>query len=265
MFVTADCGVKDVPLNILVPFLSGLATGLGGVFSSYLEGFGQKGLSLMLGAAAGIGFTIVFFDLLPSSVHIGSYGLAAAGFISGILLGRGADILLPHMHLTGACPTCSCAGRPFISSPLSGAGLLKTAYLMGLGVALHNLPEGLAIGAGFEADHNLGLMLALAIGVHNIPEGMALAGLLRAAGQGRVKSVFLATAAGLFIPMGAYISRGIVISDAYLSLMLALGAGTMLYVVWSELIPESCKMHKLFSRLGVAGGFLLSMAVSISR
>ncbi len=254
-----------LPAYILIPLISGLATALGGVFSSLCGGPGQKGLSLMLGAAAGIGFTIVFIDLLPAAVQIGSFSAAAVGFVCGILLGRMVDVLLPHLHVSGLCPTCSCTKEPIAGSPFpAGAGLLKTAYLLGLGVALHNLPEGLAIGAGFEADEKLGIMLALAIGIHNIPEGMALAGLLRAAGQRHLKSVLSTAAAGLFIPAGAIIGQHFAVAPYSISAMLAVGAGALLYVVWSELIPESCKMHSFFSRLGIAAGFLLSVFISIS-
>lgn len=250
---------------ILVPLISGLATALGGGLSSVCGGQGQKGLSLMLGAAAGIGFTIVFIDLLPAAVEIGSFSAAAGGFVCGILLGRAVDMLLPHMHVSGLCPTCSCSREPIAGSPFpAGSGLLKTAYLLGLGVALHNLPEGLAIGAGFEADEKLGIMLALAIGIHNVPEGMALAGLLRAAGQSHAKSVLTTSAAGLFIPVGAIIGQHYAVTSFSIAAMLALGAGALLYVVWSELIPESCRMHSFFSRMGIAGGFLLSVFISIS-
>jgi ZIP family zinc transporter len=217
----------------------------------------------MLGVAAGIGFTIVFFDLLPAAVQIGSFSSAAAGFIGGILLGRMVDVLLPHIHVSGLCPTCAREHFDGNSIPAS-QGLLKTASLLGLGVALHNLPEGLAIGAGLKADEKLGIMLSLAIGIHNIPEGMALAGLLRAAGQGHWKAVLVTAAAGLFIPAGAIIGQFYAVAPLSISAMLALGAGALLYVVWSELIPESCRMHGLFSRLGIAGGLLLSLFISIS-
>lgn len=251
--------------DILVPLLSGLATGLGGLSAVFWGSSGLRSLSLLLGAAAGIGFTIVFFDLLPTAVELGSYGITAAGFFSGFLLGWLVDIALPHLHLAGSCPTCSHNRPQLVDGRVSGRkSLQKTAYLLAFGMALHNLPEGLAIGAGFEASVKLGLILAFAISIHNIPEGMALVGLLKASGQNSITALSFAIGVGLFIPAGALIGmRVLLLTPDSLSFMLALGAGTLLYVVWSELIPESCKMHRVFSRLGIAGGFLLSMALSL--
>lgn len=250
--------------SILIPLLSGLATGLGGAVVLFRGSSGLKGLSLLLGAAAGIGFTIVFFDLLPSAVEFGSYGIAAAGFFSGVVLGRIVDFMLPHLHIGESCPSCSHERLRIVNCHAAGGGTLKkTAYLLATGMSLHNLPEGLAIGAGFEANEKIGLMLALAIGLHNIPEGMALAGLLRTSGQKKVNAVIVTSVVGLFIPAGAYVSQGLfMISRGSISFLLALGAGTLLYVVWSELIPESCKMHRVFSRVGIVGGFLLSLMLS---
>lgn len=251
--------------DIIVPLISGLATGLGGFIALLWGSSGLRSLSLLLGAAAGIGFTIVFFDLLPAAVELGSYGITAAGFFSGFLLGWLVNIALPHLHITGSCPTCSHNSSKLADTRASGRmGLQKTAYLLALGMALHNLPEGLAIGAGFEAGIKLGLLLAFAIGIHNIPEGMALVGLLKASGKNNMAALSYAIGVGLFIPAGAFIGTTLLlVTPDSLSFMLALGAGTLLYVVWSELIPESCKMHRVFSRLGIAGGFLLSMAFSL--
>ncbi|MFZ5648876.1 MAG: ZIP family metal transporter [Bacillota bacterium] len=243
--------------NLAVSLISGLATGVGGVLASLAGRFGVRAMPALLGLSAGIGFTVVFFDLLPQSVKSGSWVSTTGGMVAGLAFGKIARRIFPHLSLTGH-------RRPagFISGVGRG-GLQRTAYMFALGVAMHNLPEGLAIGAGLEAERDLGMLLAAAIGFHNIPEGMALCGIFFMAGYSMVHSVAVPVAAGLMLPLGTFIA-GIWTAalPQMMSFILSTGAGTLLYIIMSELVPESCRMHPALARTGMAAGVLFSLAMS---
>jgi ZIP family zinc transporter len=103
---------------------------------------------------------------------------------------------------------------------------------------MHNLPEGIAIGASYVASPALGFTLALTIALHNIPEGIAMACPLCAGGM-RLRWILLYTAmAGLPMGLGAFIGASLgFISPLFLSLALGFAAGAMLYIIFGELIP----------------------------
>ena len=123
--------------------------------------------------------------------------------------------------------------------------LLRSGVLMLLAIALHNVPEGIAIGAGGSHDIQLGVLLAIMITLHNIPEGMAIAAPLLAGGINKVKVVLLTTLAGATTLIGGLI--GILIgniSDFAIAISLASAGGAMLYIVFGEIMPQSTIMTK---------------------
>ena len=143
--------------------IAGLATVLGALAVLINGRPGEKSLSFLLGIASGVMLSVVVFDLLPSSL-VWKPLLSAAGFLGGLLFMLCLDLLLSFLRL----------------APGTGNGApCKSIFKNGLpdrhGIALHDLPEGIAIAAGYAAADHLGLLIALAIGLHNIPEGMATA------------------------------------------------------------------------------------------
>ena len=148
---------------ILLGLVAGLGTCLGALLVIACGSLRPGAVSLMLGLASGIMVAVILCDLLPSSLEYGNPLMALKGFLGGTLLMAALDLLLNLL---------SPAARP-------GRDYLKMGYLIALGIALHDLPEGFAIAAGFAAAEKLGPILVIAIGLHNIPEGMATAAPLR--------------------------------------------------------------------------------------
>ena len=247
-----------MPELLLVSFFSGLATGAGALLAVVVGRAGPIVMPSLLGFSAGIGFIVIFFDLMPEAVRSGSWMVAAGGFGLGYLFGKLADFLFPHLPV-------SRMRRSGHTAPGSAKiNLLKTGALFALGVAMHNLPEGMALGAGLEAGKGLGMLLAMAIGLHNIPEGMALCGVLILAGLGRLTAMTVVTGVGLMLPLGTVLSGAwLTAAPEMLSFILALGAGTMLYIIVSELIPQSCRMQPTLAKTGIAAGAILSLVLSI--
>lgn len=145
-------------------------------------------------------------------------------------------------------------------------GLLTTGIIVSIGLALHNFPEGLAIGSGFGASIVLGYSLAIAICMHDIPEGISMAVPMKAGGMKKKKIILYVILSGVTTGIGAFVGACIgCISEQIISMCLSFAAGAMLYIVSGELIPESNKLYNgRLSALGNIIGILIGLiAISI--
>lgn len=251
------CGeVGDVQMSEIIKItLIGLAvgmmgTGLGGLIAFVMKNPSRKFLSFVLGCSSGLMLSIVCFDLLPEAFELGRLSIGILGIGAGVMLIVGIDGGL------------SAGGK--YEAFLSKESFVKTGMLLGLGIALHNLPEGLAIGSGFMAAERLGMGISVVIGLHNIPEGISMAAPLGAGGMGKWKAFFYTLLAG--VPMGVGALIGVIlgeISRGFIGFCLAFAGGTMLYITCGELIPKAHGLNESrISSYGVVCGFILGMAAA---
>lgn len=209
----------------LIGLLAGvLGTGSGATIALFLKTPGRSMIAFILGFAGGIMLAIVLMDLLPEAIEAGGFFIAFIGLIMGAFLILLLDLKLPHFHV--------------FETGDEMAKYIRTGTLLGLGIAMHNLPEGLAIGAGYIASPALGYTLAFTIALHNIPEGIAMACPLCAGGL-RIRWIVLYTAlAGVPMGIGAFVGAILGnISPLVLSIALGFAGGAMLYIIFNELIP----------------------------
>lgn len=146
--------------NLLKTTLIGLffgtfGTTIGGIIGVCFKRTSNKFLSFILSFASGLMLAIVCFDLIPEALEISSVLNVILGIIAGIIIMIICDILVE---------------KKFNTDRYTNNSLLKTGIIVSIGLALHNLPEGLAIGSGFGASLILGYSLAIAICLHDIPE-----------------------------------------------------------------------------------------------
>ena len=130
----------------------------------------------------------------------------------------------------------------------SKLGLFVAGVVMACAIALHNVPEGMTIGASYASnDGAMGgaaLVLAVLIGLHNIPEGMAVSVPLISGGMGKWKAVLLTAATGIPTILGALLGYFLgEIGPMGLTLSLGFASGAMLYVVFGEILPQSILMY----------------------
>jgi ZIP family zinc transporter len=223
-----------------------MGTGIGGLLALSLFKPSNNVLGLMLGFSGGIMLSIVFMELLQKAAE-NSFAHMIVGLLLGILVFVYLDNYFPHWH--------------YVSEETVGKAYVRKGVLIATGIALHNLPEGIAIGAGFASSEQMGITLAILIAAHNIPEGMAVGFPLYFGGLGRVKSLAITLMAG--VPMGAGALLGALagnISFSFLSLSLGFAAGAMLYIVCDELIPDVYRLASAHTAiLGITAGILTGM------
>ncbi len=248
-----------------LPFLG---TTVGSAFVYFLRGSMNRRLQRMLtGFAAGVMVAASIWSLIIPAVeqseHMGVWSFIPAlvgvwlGFLFLLLL----DHVIPHLHIGSQCPE----GTP--------CNLGKSTMLV-LAVALHNLPEGMAVGviiAGYlngAEGISAAAMLSLAIGIalQNLPEGAIISMPLKSEGMCRHKAFAYGMMSGIVEPIGAILT--ILLASVVVPILpytLCFAAGAMLYVVVEELIPEMSEgEHSNIGTICFALGFTLMMVLDIA-
>jgi len=255
----------EVLQGILIPFL-GTVIGSGCVF--FLKGKMHRQVQRALtGFAAGVMVAASVWSLLIPAMdqaeHMGKFAFLPAfvGLWLGVLFLLALDKLIPHMHMHSDCPE----GR--------SCGLGKSTMLV-FAVALHNLPEGMAVGvllAGLVSGNESispAAVLALAIGIaiQNVPEGAIISMPLKSNGMGSGRAFALGAASGAVEPLGAVLTLLLAgVLTPVLPYVLAFAAGAMLYVVVEELIPEMSEGdHSNIGTVFFTVGFSVMMVLDVA-
>ncbi|MEC4294164.1 ZIP family metal transporter [Adlercreutzia shanghongiae] len=274
----------------LVTLISGAGgTGLGGLIGALFKSESNRTISLLLAFAGGVMTAMVCFDLLAEAEEAANqvYEHGVLLVILAVALGVAVVYLLNHLidrkTRTEVSHTAD-AAHPDTHDDIdelvhadhlnmhkrhndSKLSLFVAGIVMACAIALHNIPEGMTIGASFAVSSDLmwgtGMIMAVLIGLHNIPEGMAVAVPLISGGTGRVKATLLTAACGLPTVLGAWLGFWLGdIGPLGLTLSLGFASGAMLYVVFGEIMPESyliyrSKLPAFAVMVGLALGMLM--------
>ena len=210
--------------TILGLFFGTFGTTLGGIIGVVIKKHSNKFLSFILAFASGLMMSVICFDLLPEALGISNIVNVIIGTIIGIVSMIFCDILVEKKFS--------------VNSKTKGMenNLLKTGIIVSIGLAIHNFPEGLAIGSGFEASLKLGLSLAIAICLHDIPEGISMAVPMKNGGMKISKVIFYVILSGITTGIGAFFGAIIgSISQVVISICLSFAVGAMLYCISENL------------------------------
>lgn len=241
-------------VTLLGLFFGTFGTTLGGIIGIKFKNPSNKFLSFILSFASGLMTAILSFDLIPEALQISSVPNAIIGILLGIICMMICNVAVDKKF------------KMKNSKIDTKRELLRTGIVTSIGLALHNFPEGLAIGSGFGASLTLGYSLAVAICIHDVPEGISMAVPMKNGGMNSGKVLFYVILSGITTGIGAFVGKIIGgISEDVISICLTFAAGAMLYIVSGELIPESNTLYKgKFSTIGSIIGFILGLiAVSI--
>ena len=241
-----------------------IGTGLGGFIGAILQKDSNRTVSLLLSFAAGVMLSVVCFDLVTEAIatNVGIWTVIGA-IIAGVvviyllnwLIDRKTNPEVPHVDASHP-KTADDLDELIHSDHLeqhfarndSKFSLFVAGIVMASAIALHNVPEGMTIGASYavgdSAFNSASLVLAVLIGLHNIPEGMAVSVPLIGGGMKKGKAVFVTALSGFPTVLGALLGYLIgEIGPLGLALSLGFASGAMLYVVFGEILPQAILMY----------------------
>ena len=239
-------------------------TGLGGLIGAMLQKDSTRTVSLLLSFAGGVMLSVVCFDLVTEAI---ATGVGIVVVIAAIALGVIIIYLLNYLidrntnpevpHIDENHPKTADDLDELIHSDHYEQHFVKqdnkfalfvAGMVMACAIALHNVPEGMTIGASYASNHGVmgssALVLAVLIGLHNIPEGMAVSVPLISGGMGKSKAVLMTALSGVPTIIGALLGFWIgEIGAMGLALSLGFASGAMLYVVFGEILPQAILMY----------------------
>lgn len=257
--------ISNVAKGLLIPFLG---TSLGSACVLFMKGGLNRNVQRILtGFAAGVMTAASVWSLLIPAIEQSekmgrlAFVPAAVGFLVGIFVLLLIDGLVPHLHLNSST-------AEGVKSHLS-----KNTMLL-LAVTIHNIPEGMAVGAvyagliygGTNITAAAALALAVGIAIQNFPEGAIISMPLRSEGMSRGKAFVWGVLSGAAEPIGALLTifaAGFIIPA--MPYFLSFAAGAMIYVVVEELIPEMSEgEHSNIGTVAFAAGFAVMMILDVT-
>ena len=250
---------------LMTTFLAGVVgTGVGGLIGAMLQKNSNRTVSLLLSFAGGVMVSVVCCDLVIEAVET---NVGVVIVILAIAIGVAVTYLLNYLidrktnpevpHIDDNHPKTADDLDELIHSDhleqhyVKNDGKLSlfiAGVVMACAIALHNVPEGMTIGASYASNNGVmgsaALILAVLIGLHNIPEGMAVSVPLISGGMGKAKAVLMTALSGVPTIVGALLGYLIgEIGALGLALSLGFASGAMLYVVFGEIFPQAILMH----------------------
>ena len=259
-----------VTLMTLIAGVGG--TGLGGILGALVRTESNRIVSLLLSATSGVMISIVCFELMVESLEAAQSVFSdGAVFVVciAVLVGMAVVFLLNWLidkRTEGEVPHTASSLHPKTHDNIDELShidhynqhlkehapkreLWVAGVVIACAIALHNIPEGMSIGASYNIDTeggvSMALILAVLIGLHNIPEGMAVSVPLVAGGMKRIKAALITAASGAPVVLGAWLGYWIGdIGAIGLAASLGFASGAMLYVVFGEIIPQAVLMYR---------------------
>ncbi|MEH7223695.1 ZIP family metal transporter [Bacillus sp. JJ1566] len=212
-------------MQYLPIILSSLCTGLGAIPVLLIKNVSHKGKDILLAYTAGIMVAASAYGLIPSAIKLSNITVLVIGILIGTFVLTLLESLIPHVDLEHS------------RQPSNHSVIILFLVAM----SLHNLPEGLSVGiSNVSNGQELGALVSFAIGLQNVPDGFLVALFLVTQKVGRIKAIFVATLTGIIEMCAGLI--GVLFGESFEHIIpygLAFAAGSMLFVVYKELIPES--------------------------
>ena len=254
-----------------------ILTALGAALVFLFNSSNRKFLDSALGFTGGVMIAASFWSLLSPAIHaveiqnelglsnLPSFLPPAIEFFLGALFMFILDKKIPHLHIFGELEEAE--------GPKTD---LKKTSLLVLAIAIHNIPEGLAVGVAFGAlaspefssvfTIGSAVALGIGIGIQNFPEGFAVSMPLRRAGFSKLKSWKWGQLSAIVEPIFAVIGAAFVIFIyPILPYALAFAAGAMIFIVVEEVIPESQRGGNTdLATMGLILGFIVMMSLDVA-
>ena len=269
---------------IVTTALAGVVgTGLGGLIGALLQKDSNRTVSLLLSFAGGVMLSVVCFDLVTEAIAtnvgilivIGSIAIGVTvPYLLNYLIDQKTNPEVPHIdenHPKTADDLDELIHSDHLEQHYvrkdNKLSLFVAGIVMACAIALHNVPEGMTIGASYASNDGVmgsaALVLAVLIGLHNIPEGMAVSVPLISGGMKKGKAVLITAASGFPTILGSLLGYLLgEIGPLGLAMSLGFAGGAMLYVVFGEILPQSILMyHSKLPAFSVIVGMLVGLLI----
>jgi ZIP family zinc transporter len=264
----------------LLSLVASMGTGLGGLLA-IIHTPGRRMFGFLMGITAGVMITLSFLELVNEAWKLQGFLTATIGFGLGAFFMLLIDYTVPHIRF-GERETQDCDepveqseaafGHPgrhghrhtHHRNHIVDRKLYRTGILLAIGITIHNLPEGIAVGAGYMHQPQFGYFIALAIMLHNIPEGIATALPLCASGVRKWDSLRVALFSGLAEPVGALAAALFLnLFQELIAGALAFAGGVMMFITLDELIPTAREHgHQHYTAIGIIMGAIFVFILS---
>lgn len=192
---------------------------MGAAAVTWRREWSARALETMIALAAGFMIAASITDIFPEAIARGGTAAALVALLGYVLVHLTQHTLAPHFH--------------FGEETHEVSNVVSVSALIGL--LLHTFVDGVAIASAFGVSPSLGLLVFLAILLHKFPEGLAISSLFLAAGAGRARALYAASALGVATIAGVALTS---VVELLATWGLALSAGVTLYVGASNLVPE---------------------------
>lgn len=202
--------------------------------------------------AAGIMLAVSLIQLVPTALETIAAPWVMLAFLVGFIIMYFVDHLIPHAH--------------GITDEDERSGLKRTSFALMVGISLHNLPEGFAVGASFSSASSLGLIVAIAISLHDLPETMIPVSTYKALGRSNREAFTYGWLATTPTILGLGIGWAVLewVSDSAIAVALTVTAAIMIYISGDELIPASQKLgYPHLANFSMATGIILVLGLGM--
>lgn len=216
-----------------------IGTGLGSVLGIVIKKTNRI-YSFLMGITAGFILFIVSFHLFPEAFYLGGVKQVLVGAFIGVSIIVILETIIDKFSFL-----------PF----------MKTGLILGLGIAIHNFPEGLALGSTLVGVSDFGMVLSIAMLIHNVPEGMTMSIPLSLNKVNPLKIILISMLTGLPTGLGAYAGAYLgSTSNSLIPISLAISGSIMLYIVCDDIIPKGKKLYAgKTSSIAAVIGFMLGI------
>lgn len=237
------------------------ATLLGMALVLFREDWCRRNSGSLISFSAGVLLAVGFLHMLPEAQELTGHAMfyLLAAFVSFYFLEHHLVLHAEHEQLQ----------HSNVEVPNSHSHLCANPHPLGLiaffGMSLHSLIDGVIIGTGFNVDHDMGMLSAIAIMAHKIPAGISIFSILLHYGYARRRAQLFTASVALATPLGALGAGGILsnIHPSRLGVLMALAAGSFIYIAASDLIPESHRAKGLKGSLSLCGGILVAILAGL--
>lgn len=226
--------------------LAGLATILGTFVLLRKEEWSKKNAHYLISFAAGSMLAVSFAHLIPEATEL--YKSASLWVLGGILL----FYIIQHIINIHPCHDEHCTAHG-----------LRVISIIGL--TFHSVLDGVAIAVGFEVNLGIGIFTTLAVILHEFPEGITVTSILLYANIKRQKVIIYSILVAIATPIGAIVSYFVIkhISGELLGILLALAAGSFIYIAVADLIPETHKSRDIKNLFVFLGGIFALLLIGM--